>query len=83
MTLDEFVNMFFSITDSATAFAYENEASLDEKARGEEPEVLFTLRSNYRPRAYLLPRYANATVRGFYALDRDTMALWIEVAKNA
>lgn len=79
MTLEEFSEKLFSTGGSWTVcYCYDSEEALDERCHRGNPEPLFCLCSAYRPGVYLRSKYAKAVVRGFVALDRDTLGIWIE-----
>ncbi len=81
ITLEEFSELLFVAGSEWTVcYVYDEESDLYLKAEGEHPEPLFSLCSAYKPSMYLKPRYAKAEVRGFYALERNALAVWIEVS---
>ena len=81
ITLEEFSELLFVAGCSwAVCYIYDEESSLDLKAKGKNPEPLFSLCSAHKPSMYLKPIYAKAKVRGFCVLERNVLAVWIEVS---
>lgn len=80
ITLEEFSELLFAAGSEWTVcYVYDEEDSADDKARGESPEPLLTLCSAYKPSLYLKPLYAKAEVCGFYALERNVLAVWVKI----
>lgn len=80
ITLNDFEQKFFSTgSDFAVAYVFDNESVWDAFCNGaRNVDILFTLCSCLKPRAYLSEKYYNAPVYGFVAVEKGVIAVLID-----
>ena len=76
LTLNDFASsLVFSITNRVEILVVDYEVWEDEI---ETFEILFTIKGDIKPEKYLNSTYAQASIVGVYALDRDKFLVQIE-----